>query len=280
MHRHLIGLASAVALSAISFAAAQADPAAPAAASSGYAIQPQAVIGGDYSYISANHGGSANDFGGEAGGIVPFGGGFSGQVAGGYHSIDANHGGGTLNSYDIGGAVAWSSDMGRIGGNVAYADVSGGGVNGSITNYGAFGEYYANDQFTLGLRGGGVTLQGSGAFGGLHGSGSTSGGYVGGEVVGYVTPDVDISGQVEYTGIKQGSQTKLGIDAEWLFSEEIPISGWVGYDYASISGGGVSADTNTVSVGLRYYIGGNGSLVQRHRSGVDGWGSAPVTLVY
>jgi hypothetical protein len=278
MRNHLFVAACAAAVSLLGVGVAVADPA-PAPATS-YAIVPQAVIGGDYSYISANHGGAANDFGGEAGGILPFGGGFSGQVEGAYHNLSENHGGGSADVYDVGGALAWSNDMGRIGANVAYSNVSSGGVNGSVTNYGVFGEYYAGDQFTIGLRGGGASLQGSGTFGGLGGSGSTTGGYVGAELVGYATPDFDVQGHVEYDGIKQGSQTRVGVMAEWLFSEEIPISGTVGYDYTTLSGGGASESTNTVSVGLHYYIGGNGSLVQRHRSGVDGFGAAPVQLIY
>ena len=278
MRNHLLAAACAAAVSLSGFGVAVADPA--PAASSGYAVVPQAVVGGDYSYISLNHAGSANDFGGEAGGILPFGGGFSGQIAGSYHNISANHGGGSANVYDIGGGLAWSSDMGRIGANVAYTNLSTSGVNGSITNYGVYGEYYANDQFTLGLRGGGATLQGSGSFGGLGGSGSTTGGYVGGEVVGYVIPDLDVQAHVEYLGIKQGSQTKVGANAEWLFSESLPLSGWVGYDYTTLSGGGGSVSSNTVSVGLRYYLGGGGSLLQHHRSGVDGWGPAGVDIIF
>jgi hypothetical protein len=277
MRNHLLAAASAVVLSAIGFGAAMADP---APASPGYAIVPQAVIGGNYSYIDLNHGGSANSFGGDAGGIVPFGGGFSGQIQGGYHAIDANHGGGTLNAYNIGGDAAWSSDMGRIGLNVAYAGDSTHGVNAGVTNYGVFGEYYFNDQFTAGLRGGGATLSGSGALGGLSGSGSTTGGYVGGEVVGYLMPDLDLQGHVQYVGFKQGNQTSAGVLGEWLFSESLPISGWVGYDYADLSGGGAHLTSNTVSVGVNFYIGGDGSLLQRRRSGVDGWGPSALNIIF
>ena len=171
--------------------------------------------------------------------------------------------------------------MGRVGLNVAYTSDSTHGVNASVINYGVFGEYYANDQFTLGLRGGGATLSGStGGFGGVFGSGSTTGGYVGGEVVGYATPDFSVLGHVEYIGVKQGSQTSAGARAEYLFSESLPISGWVGYDYATLSGGGASVSSNTFRVGLRYYIGGGGSLVQHDRSGVDGWGPSALNLVF
>jgi hypothetical protein len=282
MYRYLTSAACAAALAAFACGAAVADPApAPAAASTSYAVVPQAVIGVDYSYLSLNHGGDANTFGGEAGGIVPFGGGFSGQVFGAYHSLDLSHGGGTVNSYNVGGAAAWSDDMGRIGLNVAYTGDNTHGANLDVTNYGVFGEWYASDQFTLGLRGGGATLSASsGGFGGFFGSGSTTGGYVGAEVVGYATPDLDVQAHVNYISVKKGNQTALGAQAEWLFSEDIPVSGWIGYDYTTLSGGGFSENVNTFSVGLRYYIGGGGSLVQHHRSGVDGWGPAALDVQY
>ncbi len=256
--------------------AATADPAPPPAATS-YAIVPQAVIGGDYTYLDLSHGASANSFGGDLGGIVPFGDNFSGQLTGAYHSIDGNHHGGSLDSYNVAGDVAWSSDMGRIGANVGYLNDSGAGVHAAFTNYGAYGEYYANDQFTLGVRGGGLSFTGSSIFGG----GSKTGGYVGGEAVGYVMPDWDVQGHVEYDSIAtHANQTNVGIRTEYLFSESTPIAGWVGYDYTTLSSSGFSQNSNAVSVGVSYYIGGSGTLVQRHRSGVDGWGPAAANFLF
>src|SRR5580692_4677698 len=155
MNRHWMGAAAAAAVTIFACGTALADPAPAAApAEAGYPVLPQAVVGGDYSYLSANHGGQVNDFGGEAGGIIPFGDNFSGQVLGAYHNLSENHGGGSFNNYQVGGDLAWNWDMGRIGANVAYDSDTGHGVTGNITNYGVFGEYYASDQFTVGLRGG------------------------------------------------------------------------------------------------------------------------------
>jgi hypothetical protein len=280
MYRYFTGAACAAALAAFACGAAIADPtSAPAPAA--YAVVPQAVVGADYSYLSLNHGGSANSFGGEAGGIMPFGGGFSGQIVGAYHSLDLSHGGGTLNNYNVGGDVAWSNDTGRIGVNVAYTGDNIRGANLDVTNYGVFGEYYAGDQFSLGLRGGGATVSASsGGFGGVFGRGSTNGGYVGGEVVAYATPDFDVQGHVNYIGVSRGDQTTVGAQAEYLLSQSLPLSGWVGYDYATLSGSGFRENSNTFSIGLRYYFGGNGSLVQRQRSGVDGWGPAAMNVQF
>src|SRR5690349_551095 len=89
MRHLLLGAASAVAVSAVSFAA-QAQPA-PVPAGSDNAIVIQGVAGADYSYTSLNQGlGHANVYGGEVGGIAPFSPDFSGQVSGGYHRIDGH----------------------------------------------------------------------------------------------------------------------------------------------------------------------------------------------
>jgi len=114
----------------------------------------------------------------------------------------------------------------------------------------------------------------------VFGHGSTSGGYAGGEVVAYATPDFDLQGHVDYVGVNRGDQTTLGARAEYLISHSVPLSAWVGYDYATLRGGGLSENANTLSVGLRYYFGGGGTLVQRQRSGVDGWGPSPVDVQF
>ena len=127
------------------------------------------------------------------GAIAPFGGGFSAQVDGGYQRVRG------VNLYDVAGAACIDKAQGRVGVNVGYSRIdAGGGTTISATNYGVYGEYYLNQQVTLGLRGGGDTVSVTGA--------SRTGGYVGGETVAYVAPDialsatggyVDVSGQLQ-----------------------------------------------------------------------------------
>src|SRR6185312_4649950 len=231
------------------------------------AVVPQAVIGGDYSYVGLNDGlGHANVYGVELGGITPLTSDFSGQVTGGYHRIDASGFGG--NDWNVAGTVAWSRPWGRLGANVAYTNDSLDGLGGEITNYGVYGEYFA-DRFTLGARGGGATGSAH-AFG--FGTGSQTGGYGGAEAIGYVTPDLAVRGTVGYVGIDSGHQWTAGVHGEYLFSRDTPVSGWVGYDYADIGGDGFSVHGNTFSVGLKYYLGAGGSLQRHQRTGVDDWG--------
>jgi hypothetical protein len=271
MRYHLLGAATAAA-SLITCGLALADP---PPAQSDTTIVPQGVVGGDYSYLGFNQGlGHANVYGGELGGIVPFGSEFSGQVTGGYHRIDASGFG--ANDWNVAGTVSWDTNMGRLGANVGYTNDNLLGGNANVTNYGVYGEYYAGDEFTLGVRGGGATASAN-AFG--SGSGSSTGGYAGGEAIGYFMPDLAVRGTVGYLGISGGHQWTAGVHGEYLFSQVTPISGWVGYDYSTLGSGGSSIAANTVSVGLKYYFGGSGSLQHHQRTGQDDWGPAALDLV-
>jgi hypothetical protein len=238
-------------------------------------IVPQAVVGGDYSHVWLNQGlGGADVYGGQVGGIVPFTPDFSGQVVGGYHRIDSNGFG--ADDWNVAGDVAWALPTGRIGVNVGYVTSGLAGIDANVTNYGVYGEYYAAPQVTLGLRGGGVT----GSINAPGVGGSRTGGYVGGEAIGYVTPDFAARATVGYVGISSGHQWTAGIHGEYLFSEKTPISGWVGYDYSTIGANGFSISGNTLSIGLKYYLGGGGSLERHQRTGEDDWGPANLDLTH
>ena len=159
--------------------------------------------------------------------------------------------------------------------NVGYTNASLLGASASVTNYGAYVEGYG-DQYTVGARGGGATISAN-ALG--VGSGSQTGGYAGGEAIGYLMPDFAVRATVGYVGFSVGNQWTAGVHGEYLFSETVPISGWVGYDYASLGSGGLgSVQGNVFSVGLKYYLGGSGSLVHRQRTGEDDWGPAALDL--
>lgn len=256
------------------FAAATAAAADPATAPTpDNAVTPQAVLGADYSYVGLNdHLGNANLYGAELGGIVPLAPSspFSVQVTGAYHHLDSN--GLDGNDWNVGGTFAWSQPWGRLGANLGYTNDAFAGVGGEITNYGVYGEYFA-DRFTVGARGGGAT--GSAHAFGLS-TGSSTGGYVGGEAIGYVTPNLAARATVGYVGIDSVHQWTAGVHGEYLFSETTPISGWIGYDFASIGADGFSVEGNTFSVGLKYYFGGGGALQHRQRTGVDDWGPSEI----
>jgi hypothetical protein len=184
---------------------------------------------------------------------------FGAEIDAGYSNL-SNHG--TLDTWAIGGHAFWAPDMGRLGATVQYQSTSGGGADIHLTNYGAFGEYYASNMFTLGLNAGGYSA--SAGFGGF--GGSSDGGYVGGGVIGYVLPDLSLTGTINYLGASGSNLTSFGIQGEWLFSESLPISGYIGYTYTDISNGGGHVDQ--WFIGFKYYTDGNGStLVEKQRNG-------------
>lgn len=170
-------------------------------------------------------------------------------------SVDAN-------DWNVGGSLFWKYGEGRVGATVNYTEVKlsvlGIGGTAHATNYGGFGEYFASDMFTLGGKVGGF-------------SGDLNGLYVGGGVTGYVFPDFAVSASVNFTNFNHLFQeTDLGLSAEYLISEEIPVSGFAGYTYSDLSNGGGNA--NTVFIGLRLYTNTTGAatLVDRQRSGTLG----------
>jgi hypothetical protein len=270
MRKYTIAAACAAASTILACGAASADP-----TPDSTAVVPQAVIGGDYSHVWLNRGlGDANIYGVNLGGITPLGGDFRGQVAGGYHRLDASGGG--ADEWNVAGTVAMSLPVGRIGANVGYVDAGLSGISGHVTNYGVYGEYYASPAVTLGLRGGGLTASAN-AFGF---GGSRDGGYVGGEGIGYLTPNFAARATIGYVGVAGGHQWTAGVHGEYLLSEKTPLSAWVGYDYANLGGNGFSVRGNTLSVGLKFYLGGGGSLEQHQRTGEDDWGPANLDLTH
>ena len=194
------------------------------------------------------------------------------EVDGGYHNTSVS--GVSADLWDVGGSVFWGGFPGRAGATVSYNSASGNAfgiaANGNVTTYGAFLEYYFGDQLTAGVKGGGVSLNGSASGGGFSGSGSTTGSYFGGGLTGYIIPDLALSGNITYASVEGGHVTNYFVGAEYLFSEMIPLSLSAGYMNTEISGGGGSA--NSFLVALTFYTSGNGiTLRDHHREGTLGW---------
>jgi hypothetical protein len=265
MTLRLKGAACAVAIAAVACGSAIAAPAA--------APVPQATVSADYSYLDTNVSHNINEFGGAISAVAPIGDGdFSVQGDGAYHYLTTS--GVSLNDYAVGGSLTWrDGGMGRVGATVAYSGFqsnnSGAHVNLNFVSYGAYGEWFASDAFTLGAKAGGASVSGGG--GGI-GFGNATLGYAGAELVGYATPDVAISGTVDYLGGSGGNLTTAGAKVEWLVSRTTPISVYVGYNYDDLSG----VTANIFTVGAKWYIGGGAtSLVDHQRNGVDDWGTLP-----
>ena len=115
--------------------------------------------------------------------------------------------------------------------------------------------------------------------------------YVGANLKGYVTPDIALSGSVDYNEVRlsQGGMsanfrtTGAGISGEWMPSHQYPFVVSVNYNYSTTSIGGVgpgtgSLNSNAIGVGLKYLFGGpaNGSLEDHQRSGPDDVATSPL----
>lgn len=218
------------------------------------------VFSGDYSHLDANGGGSANEWGASGSGAFGFGGNWAGELDGGYHNIDGS--GSNLSVWNVDGSIMWRGAQGRAGVVVGYQDANGGGTSINATNYGAFGEWYAGPQFTIGVKGG--------AFNGSH---SISGDYLGARVTGYIMPNLSLSGEYDYTHLQHlGNENDYSADVEWMFSQTTPVSIYAGYTNSSISGAGT---INTWSVGIKLYTDPMaGSMVDRQREGAATWGTS------
>jgi hypothetical protein len=221
------------------------------------------TLQGDYAHVDvSNNGGSGNEWGGAGSARFSLGTwGLNAQVDGGYHQLSANGSNATLDDWDVDGSLFWLGSMGRAGASVGYngLNISNGGGNANLTNYGAFGEWYAAPSFTLGVKGGGASLSNNGG----------TADYVGGEAVWYVMPDVDVNGTIDYVSLSGLHLTNYSANAEWLVSESTPIAIYGGYTRSELSGGGA----NTWLIGVKFYTNSNGSstLVDRQRSGNVDW---------
>lgn len=170
------------------------------------------------------------------------------ELTGGYHNAGGDSGG------NFGGALFWQSPNFRVAASGNYLDF---GVH--ISNYGVGGEWFAAPQWTVAIRGGGVS-----------GTGGTSGGYVGGDVKFYIMPNLALNGGVDYVGLSGASITSEDVKAEWLISQSTPVSIFGGYQHTDISGG---SSTDAFIVGIRIYTNepGGGTLVDRQRGGNLGY---------
>jgi len=221
------------------------------------------TLGAAYNNTSCSGCGSTDTWSVDGSAAFGFNPTFGGEIDGTYNNASS------LDIWGVGGSLFWAPAMGRAGATFMFNTTSNSGVSADAYSYGAFGEYYASPNITVGLKGGGTTLSGSGF--------SQTGGYVGAALIGYVIPNLAFTPFVDYTGISGLHVTNFGISAEWLVSQTIPVAIFGGYTRSHVSFSGLgSGDTNTFTIGLRIYTNGNGNtLVERHRNGTLGWaGSA------
>ena len=239
-------------------------------ATSAQAAAPNGYVGtfsADYWHTDVSGGGGNGDTWG-LNGALAFGlNDVGGEVDGSFHRISASSQ--SANIWGVGGSIFWAPGTFRAGPSVSYTKLdltgSASGLNIHATSYGVFGEFFVNDAFTAGLRGGGA----DGGFGVTgFGSGSATGGYIGGELTGYATQDFAIRGSFDYVELGGGHANSYGINAEYLFSEDTPVSVFGGYTRTNLSGG--LGHNDTFLIGLKFYTSGPAPLVTRHRTGTLG----------
>ena len=203
------------------------------------------TLGADYTY--ANAGGTGiNAVGIDGLAAIPLNwDSVSLQANGDYHH--GWSGPGSVDIGTVGGAAFWTGSSSRIAINGQYHMIA----SGHATTYGAGAEWFVAPDWTLALRGGG-----------LSGSGGGNGGYVGGQVIKYWTPNFALSGGIDYTKIGSTHATDFSARGEWLAWDRVSLG--AGYTFTDIPGVGI----NSVMVFLKFYCDGDGpSLVDHQRTG-------------
>ena len=177
-----------------------------------------------------------------------FGSNWGAEVNGGYHN-ESGHGAG-----NFGGALFWQCPNFRAAASGNYLSIG----SAHISNYGVGGEWFASPQWTLAVRGGGVSA-----------NGGASGGYVGGDAKFYFMPNIAVDGGVDYFSIGGAHITTENVRAEWLVSQTTPVSIFGGYTHIDVSGGTQDAFV----IGLKLYLNdpAGGTLVDRQRGGNLGY---------
>lgn len=229
-------------------------------ATSASAASPGGYLDGGYSDTTCSGcSGNLNDWNITGAVNMPFGAShFSGQLDGDYHGFSG--GGSSFHSDQAAISVMWTGAMGRIGATAGTNEFGGSGSSFDFQNYGAFGVWYPNQQWTVGIKGASVTC-----------SGCSSATAWGGRVMGYATPNIALN--LDYDTFQSNGGGHLdtwSAAGEWQPTAN-PWTVRLGYANTSISGGGPTL--NTYSINFRWYFGGGSTLVGHHREGAEPWGT-------
>ena len=206
------------------------------------------------------------------------------QLDGNYSSQSADEASQIV--WNLGGSMFLSYAGSRTGININYETMT---DFGSLTNGGLFTEWYL----------GNFTIAGKGGW--IWGGGTPNGGrgnYLGANIAGYFVPNLAVGASVTWSDLISGStgvgggyggpcygptcgrrdfsETNFTIDAEFLVSQTFPVSVFGGYTFTDYQRSENSSNpnlpetdfnANTFFIGVRYYMGGMGSLVDMHRNG-------------
>lgn len=200
-------------------------------------------VSADYNNLNVSGGGDGTQWNLDGNLVFPLGDSFGIQAGGGYHNLDT---GVNVDGFHFGGAAFWRSDRGDIGLGISHGNFSAGGGVGDldITAYGAFGEFFAGDSFTISAQGGW-----------FNGSNSFDGNYLGAGAKFYAMPNLSIGVAVDRVSFSHGGGdlTNWGARAEWQVSDHTPLSVYAGYTNTNLSG--ISNNVNTWTIGLKLRFG-------------------------
>jgi hypothetical protein len=169
-----------------------------------------------------------------------------------FHTSDIG-GGDSLDVWTFGGSAFWRGPNFAFGANIGNMSIEVDPIDFDVMNYGAFGEFYANQFITVYALGGG--LDGDFGFDGM---------YLGGGATGYVLPNASLSANISFADFDSSDSTEFGVAGEYMFSETLPVSVYAGYSYVDADAGD---GVNVWTIGMRFLFGAVGPLVERDRTG-------------
>lgn len=164
-----------------------------------------------------------------------------------------------VDTWSSGGAVSWRDHDYAVGFNGDYNSSRLLGQSASYGNYGLFGEWYATNEFTVRLRGGGI----SGDFAKLHGDG----GYFGGGASLYVLPQLALTADASYNTVSNLHWSTFEIGPEYMPLPDVPLSISAAYTHDQIGYAQQSLHSDGIMVRLAFHLGQGNSLAEFDRNG-------------
>lgn len=150
--------------------------------------------------------------------------------------------------------VFWRDDKGVLGASISHGSIKIGGINEELTAYGGFAEWYASQVLSVRFKGGGISGDVSGYYGG-----------VGAEY--YIHPSAALFAEGDYVRVR-GTAAWTGCGGvEVLLSRNVPLSIRAGSSYTTSEG----SHSTSFFLGLKYRFHLGGTLTDIDRNGPVAW---------
>jgi hypothetical protein len=165
--------------------------------------------------------------------------------------------------WNAGGSLFWRDNKGTFGVSGSYFSVDAQALplfleKKSIASFGLFGEYYAFQNLSFQIRGGGTT-----------GPIGSSSGYGGGGLTFYESPDFALHAEANFTSFTSGHDwTNVRAEIEYLPFNYVPVGLYAGYDHTTVSAGN---HASTLFAGLKVHFGQGRVLSTYNRTGPAEW---------